>query len=275
MIDIGSELSRDFHGWGTVHGVDGFLETTIETLSGRGFKPDNSHLIYSVCPDEINRLHCRRTIELALQDVFDGEFHLGNLAAYPIGGITGISAASHHVPDRMEGGRIVEEGNLIFFVSPHVGVTIGQVQVEGELLTASVDGGIEYGKVRRPGQEHDTSCCGAMMALMEHAPELLDETRVAGLTGNRLDIAKGILFTELVENHRQDVAELLELPGVNERVIALAKINYELVAGVIKDEISRFIDSDPFHGHIAMIGGITVNAGDKDYFVSREIEFIH
>lgn len=253
-------LTRDFAGWGTVHDIDGFMDTTSRFLSARGITPDNTRMIYSVCPDEINRLHCRPTIELALQARYDGEFHLGNLAAYPAGGITGIAAASHHVPEHEGRPDGSHHGNIVILASPHVGV--------------SLDHGKEYGKVLRPCQDHASTCCGAMMAFLKAAPALLDRAGPPSLEALKVDPVKEMLFHELVSGYKADIEALIAMPDHNDRVIALAKVNHALVSRLVREEVDRFLAREPFKGHVALIGGITVNTPGGDFFVLKDLELL-
>ncbi len=121
MSEFIDQLQKDYGSWGKVCNINDFMTEVIRSLSENDFKKENSRLVFSVCPDDVNRLEQRDTIEKGLKKEYDSEFHLGGLGAYPIGGVSGITAASHHPPDNLKGGER-KDGNLIFFISPHVGL---------------------------------------------------------------------------------------------------------------------------------------------------------
>ncbi len=66
-----------------------------------------------------------------------GLFEMGGLAGLPFAGKTGMTAFAHHVPD---------QGAACIVYGPHIGMS---------------DAG-QLGKVLRPGQQADTTACGAL-----------------------------------------------------------------------------------------------------------------
>jgi len=88
----------------------------------------------SICSDDLNSVEFPKTGMV-------GPFYLGGLDGYPFVGRTGLEAFAHHVPER---------GAAVLFCGPHVGVS---------------DQG-HVGRVVRPGQSHESDCCGAAMAAL-------------------------------------------------------------------------------------------------------------
>lgn len=258
MEKFKEQLKKDFGDWGTIFTVKDVLTqepSPFKRLLDMDFTKTNSRIIFSVCPDDVNRLHDRDTIENKLRETFGDEFHLGNLAAYPIGGVTGISAASHHSPDCIEG-ECRTPGNLIFFINPHVGLDL-----ETEIL---------YGYIQRPGQDKLSTSCGAMMGflhIIRHADSIADLENVK-MDPN--DPAKAILFEELIKNHKKEILENLHSEDMNAIVIKLTKINYQLVMTKFKAMMQAFLERNEFKGEFAIIGGITVNTVHEDYFIFRD-----
>ncbi len=83
------QLQKDFSEWGKIFKPSTPLtdeNSPVKQLIDKNFSKDNSKLVLSVCPDDINRLPERKSIENTIKENFGGEFHLSNLAGYPIGG---------------------------------------------------------------------------------------------------------------------------------------------------------------------------------------------
>ncbi len=253
-------LQKDFDGWGTVYDAAGLSAKVQETLDAEGFSPENSRLVFSVCPDDVNRLaKSRETVEDTLKKTYDGEFQLGNLAAYPISGVTGLGAASHHPPDDVGGGGR-KQGNLIFLLSPHTGLSF-----RGDK--------IEYGKVLRPGQDHYTSSCGAAMGFLSglKGAGSVEHMRLADDLG--LDPTATVFQKALVNQYGPQLNALLKESDANKQVTELAKMNYALVRSTFDRMWDGFKANNHFDGKHAIIGGITVNTEQKDYFVLKEIAY--
>lgn len=90
----------------------------------------------STCVDDITN-----TKDKFVQSKIKGPFTFGGLGGLPFTGITGVDAFAHHVPDA---------GTALLIVAPH----IGRSAVEG------------WGKILRHGQQHSSSCCGALSAAL-------------------------------------------------------------------------------------------------------------
>ena len=259
MSEYAEIINQYYDSWGSLLDVGDFTNKVGDQLSEKGFSKDNSRLVFSVCPDDVNRLNVRETAEKALVKQWDSEFHLGGLGAFPIGGITGITAASHHPPDKVSG-ESREEGNLIFFVSPHVGV----VKQENLIL----------GKMIRPGQEKLTSSCGAMIGFLAALKEAgnVESFKIAPDAEN-LDPTRVVLQNAIISQYSKNLDTLLNESDDNKQVADIFKVNYDLVDTTTKKMISTFMEREHFEGNIAFIGGITVNMPGKDMFILRDVSF--
>ncbi len=260
-MNLIQQAKKDYQDWGELLDISTFVDKLKQDLSESGFENANSRLVYSVCPDDVNRLQDLDTIEKALTGEYNSEFHLGGLGAYPMGGVSGIIAASHHPPD-----RIVNDdrkgGNLIFFISPHFGL----IEKENYI----------YGKIIRPGQEKVTSSCGAMMGFLDalkdaNSPEEFEISP----DPNIVDPTRTVLHSELINNYADWLNEILQMDETNEQVIDLFKLNYDLVINKANDMIDEFlrVEEDHFEGNIAVIGGITINTISGDYFLLKEMYY--
>ena len=128
-----------------------FVETTATTLAGIGFTPDNTLPVVAVCRDEI----CG-SFTAAVQNKWGNFFALGGLAGLPFGGKTGMGAASHHAPD------IYDRERFIVYAMAHIGFG-----PEGEV-----------GGCVRPGMEHLSGACGALVAYTGQIADGSLETKV-------------------------------------------------------------------------------------------------
>lgn len=255
------KLGNNYEEWGELYGISQFMEKVSSELSENNIEKENSRLVYSVCPDDVNRLQGLNTIENALTNKYNSEFHLGGLGAYPMGGVSGIIAASHHPPDRIVKGER-KGGNLIFFISPHMGA----IETESYL----------YGKIIRPGQEKVTNSCGAMMGFLDalEGAGTLENFEVAS-DPNNVDPTRVVLHTELINNYEDWLSKILQMDDPNEQVVDLFKLNYDLVIKKTDKMIKEFLEleGDHFEGNIAVIGGITVNTTSGDHFILKEMKF--
>lgn len=253
------QLEDDFRYWGKILNINDFKSEVKNFLSEKGFRKENSRLIFSVCPDDINRLFERETIENTLKKEYNGEFNLGSLAAFPIGGVSGITAASHHPPDNiMEGGR--KQGNLIFYLSPHLGLI-----KKDDFL---------YGKIIRPGQEKVTSSCGAIMGFIDQLKKFGDPG-LFSITDDKknIDPVRVVLYDEFLDNYSKELKDILSLENEKQQVIDIFKLNYEVVINKGNQMINEFLvnEKNHFKGKIAIIGGLTVNTIKEDIFILKEL----
>lgn len=252
------ELENHFEKWGEILSPKETINHITENLSDHGFAKENARLVFSVCPDDINRLAERKTIENMLTREYNSEFHLGGLGAYPIGGVAGLTAASHHPPDRkINGAR--KDGNLILFLSPHMGL------VENSEF--------HYGKIVRLGQKKKTAACGALMgffAQLEQAGSLEQFNITADST---TDPSKLILYQTLVKEYDSELRDILALENEKHQIASLFKLNHTLVNDKAKVIIDQFLKHEDFEGDLGIISGLTVNTVKKDYFILKELKY--
>jgi len=260
VVEYFDLFKQDLGNWGNLYNVDDFMEHVESKLEETGFAKNNSRLVFSVCPDDVNRLEEIETIENGLTGKYNGEFHLGGLGAYPMGGVSGIIAASHHPPDDKSGGGR-KEGNLIFFVSPHMGI----MEKDGEPV---------YGKIIRPGQEKVTSSCGAMMGFIDAVKKVggLNNFEIAP-DENTIDPTRIVLHNDLINNYSDELNRILEINEHNEQTFDLFKLNHEVVTKKATEMIAEFLNKEHFEGNIAMISGITINIPGRDLFVLKDFTF--
>lgn len=100
-------------------------------------RPESILLGQSTCVDDV-----MNTKSPFAGKMVKGPFNFGGLGGLPFTGQTGLSAYSHHVPD---------SGAAMLLVGPHIGYS----NKEG------------WGYLRREGQSHTSTCCGALMAALE------------------------------------------------------------------------------------------------------------
>jgi hypothetical protein len=111
-------------------------ETYLNFISGEyGSEIEKILFATSLCCDDIN-------VSTDFRRVLTRPFTLGGLGGLPYAGITGLVAFAHHVPDG---------GDAFIFYGPHIGITD--------------EGGL--GEMRRPGQQHLTNSCGALVLALE------------------------------------------------------------------------------------------------------------
>jgi hypothetical protein len=125
-------------------------EEVLSYLRQTGIDPNEVVTANCVCSDDINEM------QFPLADgSLPGPFFLGGLNGFPFGGLTGVQAFAQHIPDH---------GTALVYYGPHIGIT-----EKGEI-----------GKVRCPGHDQDSNCCGAVQAALEkisgatHQPTDLD-----------------------------------------------------------------------------------------------------
>ncbi len=260
MLNYIDLLKNDLGNWGKVYSIKDFISDIELKLTENEVNKKNSRLVFCVCPDDINRLEGKEALENALTGKYDGDFHLGGLGAFPIGGVSGIIAASHHPPDdKGEGER--NEGNLIFFISPHMGI-MGN------------NGNHEYGKIIRPGQVKITSSCGATMGFLATLKEAgSPETFPIPSDKDHLDPTRIVFHSELINNYPEMLSEILNIENSNEQVVELFKLNHDVVTNKTMEMIEEFLQKEHFKGKIAAISGITVNVPGKDLFILKNFSY--
>ncbi len=165
-------------------------------------------------------------------------------------------AASKYTPNKIVDGN-QKVGNLIFFISPHIGLAITQSEVI-------------YGHTFRPGQIISSNCCGAMMAFLRHLRHAEKIEDVEKIIENNNDTMKDLLFKELLEEYSSDIQNLLKIFEMNKLAIEASKLNYKVIMSKFKSILQDFLEKHSFTGDFAIIGGITVNTVDLDYFIFRD-----
>lgn len=245
---IVERIQSDFGGWGDAYPTGQFIELVTNALDSEVFSRKASKLVFSVCPDDINRLPDRDTIEKALVDAYGGEFHLGSLGGYPICGVMGLVAASHHVPNG---------GSLVLFISAHVGLAPGEP--------------VPYGKVMRPGQSKPSPACGAMVGFLDNLKRTENARDTLAFYDRRSSPSAATFFPELVEKEGAWLDGLLDEQDESQQMIALAKKNYEFVMDRFNQFLGKFLEGGHFKGRHAIIGGLNVNTRESDYFILKDL----
>ncbi len=113
------------------------IDSILSKVAIYGIKPQNILWGQSTCVDDITNTKNKLT-----HPEIKGPFTFGGLAGLPFTGVTGVSAFSHHVP---------EDGTSLLFLGPHIGYR----DKEG------------WGRIMRHGQEHSSTCCGALVAALD------------------------------------------------------------------------------------------------------------
>jgi len=263
MEEFKEKIYSDFSKWGQVLNVGEFSEEIKKKVILEEYNAENTRLIFSVCSDDCNRLGERENIEKSLTKIYGREFHLGSLAGYPIGGVSGIIAASHHVPDIVNsqtGQRT--KGNLVFFISPHLGL----IKRDDYF----------YGRLIRPGQQNASACCGAMMGFLndlKQAGSVEDFNIIPDY--NNLDQTRILIHEALINEYPNQLNKILTMDSVNSQIIELIRLNHELIAQKANNMINEFLKNESFQGNIVIITGITINCNLRDYFVLKEIKILN
>jgi Limiting CO2-inducible proteins B/C beta carbonyic anhydrases len=118
-------------------GIADFVQWSEWALARVGFRPSNCLVLVATCRDEL-----MSAFDIAVKEVWGGQFEVGALAGQVFLGRTGMAAALSHTPG--EDGR----HRLVVFCFPHVGVGAGGA----------------VGLVQRRGISRASSACGALIA---------------------------------------------------------------------------------------------------------------
>ena len=203
-----------------------FNELLMKLESEEKINIKKSILGLSICPDEIN------ISDISLLNKFKHSyFFLGGLAGYPFTGITGFNAFASHVP---------KDGNLIIVYGPHVGIT-----QKGEV-----------GSILRYGQEDTTSCCGALIATLNHFNREVSGKEELSENNYQADY----LITKLKEGKKNIIESICP-------EIEITRQSYMLIHDQIQYLVKHIDPSIPIQ-KIILIGGIIINndLGFTDYF---------
>ncbi|MBT1695424.1 hypothetical protein KK083_00960 [Fulvivirgaceae bacterium PWU4] len=113
------------------------IDSILARLARAGISSEDILWGQSTCVDDITN-----TKNKIVHPEIKGPFIFGGLAGLPFTGITGTVAFAHHVP---------HGGTAVLFLGPHIGY--------------STDDG--WGKIHRHGQDHASTCCGALHAALD------------------------------------------------------------------------------------------------------------
>ena len=193
-----------------------------------GFEPGEALLILGSCRDELCFVFGD-----ALQERWGSAFHIGSLAGMAFLGRTGMGAAAHHVP---EGER---RRRYLVVALTHIGV--------GE------DG--EPGRVRRPGQLHESSACGALVALRD-------------------EIASGVPMPELDPDDLEQGLLRRRLVALRDRVEPPTIVDVTLAArDAIREDVVRVGGDLDLDGaaDVLLATGVLVHTAEGDWVGAHEL----
>jgi hypothetical protein len=183
-------------------------------------KPNQVLAAYSVCSDDVNSMQFPDPTKSLL-----GPFNLGGLDGYPFTGLTGMGAFAHHVPD---------EGAVLIFYAPHIGV--------------SADG--KLGEIKRVGQSHNSSCCGA-------AKGALDKL-------TKKQIFRGDTYTADYQMNSIEQLFLAHEDRIKKAQFPIREAT-EVMYEAIDQRINALVAQTKFHGkYLILAGGIFINGDGKE-----------
>lgn len=208
-------------------------ETYLEFIRGEyGSELDKILFATSLCCDDIN-------VSTDFRRVLTRPFTLGGLGGLPYSGLTGMVAYAHHVPDG---------GDAFIFYGPHIGITD-----EGEL-----------GQMRRPGQQHLTNSCGALVLALERL------NSVAPILPEQYDLdAQQLLLERSLLPLREATSSTV---GITEAVNFTYYNIHNRLLRLIKASRSEFNCK-----RIFLLGGIIINTSPEfnDYVDIRNFEVLN
>lgn len=196
--------------------VNRLLDTIEREL---GLQPKQLMHADSMCCDDVNAIqYPPRAMEML------GPFHLGGLDGFPFAGITGMNAFAHHVP---------EDGAVIVFYAPHIGVT--------------KDGTI--GEIHRIGQSENSACCGAAKGALE---KLINGQIIEGNVTS-LDFQQNTI--EQIFLHQKE-----RILKAENQIFEATEVMYE----AIDDRIEVLVKETHYScKYVLLVGAVFIN-GDKD-----------
>lgn len=190
----------------------------------------------SICSDDAN-------FSADFSRVLSRPFVMGGLGGLPYTGITGMVAYAHHIPDN---------GSAFIFYGPHVGFNS-----QGEI-----------GRMRRPGQSHDTNSCGALMLALDRLITE-DHEEVYVPLSSELDFQQTMLERSLMPFKHGIVN------SANPK-LEITVHTYHVIEKMLKKFIS--ISKNEFHcDKIVLLGGIIINTDAElpDYLNVMNFEVIN
>lgn len=207
-----------------------FEKLVYSALAARGWKAENTLVACAACPDEVNTSD-RTDLLNVVKQRWRKMFCLGGLAGMAFGGGTAWTAFSTHTPTN---------GRILVIYGPHTGI--------------ASDGAV--GSLRRDGQQHDSSCCGAACAAY------LSGEDVEHLSHE--DMQQNML-TKLLRPYQD---KIMESP---EPLRWLAYANFEICHNYLKSILTKYEERCV---EIAVVGCIMVNlpTGCDDQYVPVTFE---
>jgi hypothetical protein len=213
---------------------DEITETYLKFIQGE-YGSDIEKILFatSLCCDDIN-------VSTDFRRVLTRPFTLGGLGGLPYAGLTGMVAYAHHVPDG---------GDAFIFYGPHIGIS---------------DTG-DLGTMRRPGQQHLTNSCGALMLASERISSPAQE----------------YLEHQVVFDSQQLELERSLLPFQQEirASVSSAKLITDLTYNNIKErlfKLVRFSRSEFNCKRIFLLGGVIINTSPefRDFVDIRDFDVL-
>jgi len=254
-------LNQDFGRWGDIIPLEELFTHSFSPFKfviDKGFLRGNTRLVFSVCSEEVNRLRERKTIEHALVNTLGEPFYIRTLAAYPIGDDSGNGVITPLIQEFREN-NAQKVNNIIFFLSPHVGLTLGNE--------------IRYGYLYNSSQTELTTCCEIIMDFLKGLRHLQKIEDTPHFHIDSSDSMKNLVYNKLWETYKEEIMQNLHSQDINMTIIKISVLHYELIMRKFKEIIPLFLTNYNFDGEYAVIGGITINTRDTDYFVFRDYTF--
>ena len=196
--------------------VNRLLDTIERELN---LQPNQLMHADSMCCDDVNAIqYPPRAMEML------GPFHLGGLNGFPFAGITGMNAFAHHVP---------EDGAVIIFYAPHIGVTKDRT----------------IGEIHRIGQSENSACCGAAKGALG---KLINGQIIEGNVTS-LDFQQNTI--EQIFLHQKE-----RILKAENQIFEATEVMYE----AIDDRIEVLVKETHYPcKYVLLVGAIFIN-GDKD-----------
>jgi hypothetical protein len=199
-------------------------------------KIDVKKMLYatSVCSDDIN-------ISTDFSEFFPRPFTMGGLGGLPFTGVTGMVAYSHHIPDY---------GAALIFYGPHIGIS--------ELG--------ELGKMLRPGQQEESSSCGALMLALNRIQNEKDHAYVP--YSNDLDYQQTALERSIIPFKKQ----ILDAENPKKEI---TEVTYKNIDSLIHTYVKMTREEFKCKT-IILVGGVTINTSPNvdDFVDIRNFEVI-
>jgi len=204
-------------------------------LAERGWTKEDTLFAHATCPDEVNYDE-EEDIMAEMTKRWGKRFSLGGLGGMPFSGRTGWAAFGGHTPENA--------GHILVLYAPHVGV--------------GNNGNV--GKIRRQGQSHDTTCCGAAVAA--YGTEKLPSG------DDWITDMEQFALTKLLQPFKKAIkAHPTPMKG-------LSYANFEVSHELLRQQLTQ---PERFCSEIAVVGGIMVNLPGNlhDHFVPMTFEVLN